>query len=79
MQSEGAAGDVTRMSRRAEDRFQEARSQIAGSISNVASRARDAARQTREGVQANPWTAVGIGFGAGLILGALAILAASRR
>jgi ElaB/YqjD/DUF883 family membrane-anchored ribosome-binding protein len=79
MQSEGMTGDVTRMSRRADDRLQEARAQIAGTISNVTNRAKDVARYTHEGVQSNPWTAVGIGFGAGLVLGALAIFAASRR
>ena len=80
MQStEGMSGEVTRMQRRTEDRLQDARAQISGTISSVADRARDAARYTHEGVQSNPWTAVGIGFGAGLILGALAIFAASRR
>jgi ElaB/YqjD/DUF883 family membrane-anchored ribosome-binding protein len=79
MQTEGVTGEVTRLSRRAEDRLQEARSQVAGTISGVASRARGMARTTHQGVRANPWTALGIGFGAGLILGALAIFAASRR
>ncbi len=82
MQSEGLSGmsgEVTRMQRRAEDKFQDARAQIAGTVSSIARRASDAARYTHEGVQANPWTAVGIGFGAGLVLGALAIFAVSRR
>jgi len=59
--------------------LQEASSKIAGTISNVGRRASDAARLAHEGVQTNPWTAVGIGFGAGLILGALALFAVSRR
>ena len=79
MQSEGMSGDVTRMQRRAEDRWQEARSQIAGTVSNMTNRAKDVARYTHENVQANPWTAVGVGFGFGVVLGALVIFAATRR
>jgi len=79
MQTESMPGDVTRMQRRAEDRWHEARSQISGTISNVTNRAKGVARYTHENVQSNPWTAVGVGFGFGVVLGALAILVASRR
>ena len=45
----------------------------------VGSRARDAVRYTEQQVQQNPWVALGIGFGAGLMMGALLMLAASQR
>ncbi len=43
-------------------------------------RARDAAAYADRRVQQNPWAAVGIGFGVGMVFGALvAMLASSQR
>ena len=64
---------------RAEDVAYDTRARLDQAVSTVSRRARDAAHYAHEQVRANPWTAVGIGFGAGLILGALAIFAVSRR
>ncbi len=48
--------------------------------STAADRARDAAAYADRRVQQNPWTAVGIGFGVGMVFGALvAMLASSQR
>jgi ElaB/YqjD/DUF883 family membrane-anchored ribosome-binding protein len=41
-------------------------------------RAREAAAYADRTVQQNPWTAVGVGFGAGMVFGALVTLLASR-
>ena len=47
---------------------------------NAAERAREAAAYADEQVHHNPWTAVGIGFGVGMVVGALvAMLAGSQR
>ena len=47
---------------------------------NAAERAREAAAYADQQVHHNPWTAVGIGFGMGMIVGALvAMLAGSQR
>ena len=47
---------------------------------NAAERAREAAAYADRQVHHNPWTAVGIGFGMGMIVGALvAMLAGSQR
>ncbi len=47
---------------------------------NAAERAREAAAYADEQVHHNPWTAVGIGFGVGVVVGALvAMLAGSQR
>jgi ElaB/YqjD/DUF883 family membrane-anchored ribosome-binding protein len=46
----------------------------------AAERAREAAAYADRRVQQNPWTAVGIGFGVGMVFGALvAMLASSQR
>lgn len=46
-------------------------------IATVSDRTRDMVRYADRRVQSNPWTAVGVGFGAGLIFGVLLTLAAS--
>jgi ElaB/YqjD/DUF883 family membrane-anchored ribosome-binding protein len=48
-------------------------------MSSASERAREAAAYADRSVQQNPWTAVGIGFGAGMMFGALVTLLASRR
>ena len=46
-------------------------------LATVSDRTREAVRYADRRVQANPWTAVGIGFAAGMIFGALLTMAAS--
>ena len=56
---------------RAEDMADEARSALDTTVATISEKARYAARYADRRVQANPWTAVGIGFAAGMVFGAL--------
>jgi ElaB/YqjD/DUF883 family membrane-anchored ribosome-binding protein len=47
-------------------------------MSTASERAREAAELADRTVQQNPWTSVGIGFGVGMVFGALVTLLASR-
>jgi ElaB/YqjD/DUF883 family membrane-anchored ribosome-binding protein len=60
---------------RAEDVAEEARSRLNDTVSAVSEKARYAVRIADQRVQANPWTAVGIGFGVGMVFGALLTMA----
>jgi ElaB/YqjD/DUF883 family membrane-anchored ribosome-binding protein len=54
---------------------EEARSKLNDTMTAVTEKARYAARIADQRVQANPWTAVGVGFGAGMVFGALLAMA----
>ena len=58
--------------------MQAAKRQLADVIDTVSDRAREYGRYADEQVQQNPWTAVGVGFGVGVVMGALLMLAARR-
>jgi ElaB/YqjD/DUF883 family membrane-anchored ribosome-binding protein len=60
---------------RAEEVAEDARSRLNETVSAVSEKARYAARITDQRVQANPWTAVGVGFGIGMVFGALLTMA----
>jgi ElaB/YqjD/DUF883 family membrane-anchored ribosome-binding protein len=60
---------------RAEDVTADARTRLNESVAAVSERARYAMRYADQHVHANPWTAVGVGFGAGVIVGALLAMA----
>jgi len=47
-------------------------------MSSASERAREAAAYADRTVQQNPWTAVGIGFGVGMMFGALVAMLAAR-
>lgn len=47
-------------------------------MASASERAREAAAYADRTVHQNPWTAVGVGFGAGMMIGALVTLLASR-
>ena len=47
-------------------------------VATVSEKSRQAARYADRRVQENPWAAVGIGFGAGVMFGALVTLLARR-
>ena len=62
----------------AEDTLQSAKRQLNGVLDGINERAREYGRYADETVQQNPWTAVGVGFGVGIVMGALLMLAARR-
>ena len=62
----------------ADETLQSAKQQLNDVLDGITDRAREYGRYADETVQQNPWTAVGVGFGAGLIIGALLMLAARR-
>jgi ElaB/YqjD/DUF883 family membrane-anchored ribosome-binding protein len=55
-----------------------ARAALDETVAQVSEKSRQAVRYADRRVQENPWTAVGIGFGAGMIFGALVTLLARR-
>lgn len=62
------------------DRRRKVREAVDEYWNTAAERAREAAAYADQQVHHNPWTAVGIGFGVGMIFGALvAMLASSQR
>ena len=58
------------------DTFQAARDKLNETWSGVSEQARYAAECADEAVHNNPWTSVGIGFGIGVVVGALIAIAA---
>jgi ElaB/YqjD/DUF883 family membrane-anchored ribosome-binding protein len=56
-----------------------ARERFNQSLSSVGEQARHAAQYADRAVHNNPWTSIGIGFGLGVVVGALIALAASSR
>ena len=62
----------------AEDTLQSAKRQVNDVLEGIGDRAREYGRYADETVQQNPWTAVGIGFGVGVVMGALLMMAARR-
>lgn len=55
-----------------------AKRQLSEVMDTVSERAREYGRYADEQVQQKPWTAVGVGFGVGIVMGALLMLAARR-
>jgi ElaB/YqjD/DUF883 family membrane-anchored ribosome-binding protein len=60
------------------DALASAKQQLSEVMDGLSERARDYGRYADEQVQQNPWTAVGIGFGVGLVMGVLLTLVARR-
>lgn len=58
-----------------EDRLQNMRATMEQYMSTATERTREACAYADRQVQSNPWTAVGIGFGVGMIFGALVAMA----
>jgi ElaB/YqjD/DUF883 family membrane-anchored ribosome-binding protein len=54
------------------------RATLDDTMTQVTEKSREMARYADERVQENPWTAVGIGFGAGVVFGALVTLIACK-
>ena len=61
------------------DSFQTARQRLNETWDGVNEQARYAAEYADEAVRNNPWTSVGIGFGVGVVIGALIAIAAGSR
>ena len=55
-----------------------AKRQLSEVLDTVGERAKEYGRYADEQVQQNPWTAVGVGFGVGIVMGALLMLASRR-
>ena len=62
----------------AEETIETAKRQVNDVLDGITERAREYGRHADETVQQNPWTAVGVGFGVGIVMGALLMLAARR-
>jgi ElaB/YqjD/DUF883 family membrane-anchored ribosome-binding protein len=60
------------------DTFQAARERVNETLAGVGEQARHAAQYADQAVHANPWASVGVGFGVGVLIGALIAIAASR-
>ncbi len=79
-QTKEAPSNVQEMPSRDESTLRNVRATVDEYWSSAAERAREAAAYADRQVQNNPWTAVGIGFGVGMVFGALiAMLAGSQR
>ena len=68
----GAAGEkISAVRARTEERLRAARERLKGVQDDVIGRAKDAANATDEYVHEHPWTAIGIGAAAGVVVGVL--------
>jgi ElaB/YqjD/DUF883 family membrane-anchored ribosome-binding protein len=72
------ANDIRAFQDDADEALQSAKRQLADVLDGITERAREYGRYADEQVQANPWTAVGVGFGVGMAMGVLLALAARR-
>jgi len=59
--------------------FQAARERLNQTLAGVSEQAKSAAQYADEAVHNNPWTSIGVGFGIGVVVGALIAIAASSR
>jgi len=77
MQTEKIPSNVQEMPGQQEEAFQNARERLNETLATVKQRAGEAYEYTDEVVRANPWSSIGVGFGVGILVGALVTLAAS--
>jgi ElaB/YqjD/DUF883 family membrane-anchored ribosome-binding protein len=75
VQTDNPLNKMREIPARAEDVAMDARARLNETVQTVTTSARDAVRYTDRVVQANPWTSVGVGFGAGVVFGALLAMA----
>jgi len=64
---------------RAEDVAYDARAKLNETVEQISGKAREYVRYADRRVQQNPWTSVGIGFGVGVLFGALVTMAISSQ
>ncbi len=70
--------DIREFQEDADAAIQSAKRQLSEVLDGISERAREYGRLADEQVQANPWTAVGVGFGVGVAMGVLLAIAARR-
>jgi len=70
--------DIREFQGQESEEVQSAKRQLNDVLEGIGDRAREYSRYADETVQQNPWTAVGIGFGVGVVMGALLMMAARR-
>jgi ElaB/YqjD/DUF883 family membrane-anchored ribosome-binding protein len=78
MQTERVPSNVQEMPGQ-EETFQNARQRLNQTFATAKQRAGEACEYTDQVVRANPWTSIGVGFGVGILVGALVALAAGSR
>lgn len=71
--------NVEEVPTRAEDTYRDMRAAMEEYVSSATEMAREAAAYADRQVQQNPWTAVGIGFGVGMVFGTLVALVSRTR
>jgi ElaB/YqjD/DUF883 family membrane-anchored ribosome-binding protein len=79
MHTEQIPSNVQEMPGQQEETFQNARERLNETFASVKQRAGEACEYTDQVVRANPWSSIGVGFGVGILVGALVTLAASSR
>ena len=79
MQTENIPSNVQEMPGQQEEAFQNARERLNETFATVKQRAGEACEYTDQVVRANPWSSIGVGFGVGILVGALVTLAATSR
>ena len=77
MQTEKIPSNVQEMPGQQEETLQNARERLNETLAAVKQRAGEACEYTDQVVRANPWSSIGVGFGVGILVGALVTLAAS--
>lgn len=75
VQSDRTMNKMREIPARAEDVAMDARAKLNETMQAVSGKAREVVRYTEHAVQANPWTSVGVGFGLGVVFGALLTMA----
>ena len=79
MHTEQIPSNVQDMPGQQEEAFQNARERLNETFATVKQRAGEACEYTDQVVRANPWSSIGVGFGVGILVGALVTLAATSR
>ena len=79
MHTEQIPSNVQEMPGQQEETFQNARERLNETFATVKQRAGEAWEYTDQVVRANPWSSIGVGFGVGILVGALVTLAATSR
>ena len=77
-QTDKAPSSVQEIPTTTEETLRNMRATMEQYVASASQRAREAAAYADRRVQQNPWTAVGVGFGVGMVFGALITLLASR-
>lgn len=73
-----APSNVQEIPSSAEDTVRNVRTTMDEYMASASEKAREAAAYADRTVQQNPWTAVGVGFGVGMVFGAMVALLAAK-